>query len=97
VEHALTPLQPRPVPAHGWTQARAEDLVWARQYFMPWVLKQLRPHQADALAAKRPQAGPVFGQGRPDRFVPGHPANGTMLGPDVAPEGPDGRETDRVA
>ncbi|MFF1883158.1 SGNH/GDSL hydrolase family protein [Pseudarthrobacter sp. NPDC058196] len=97
VEHALKPLQPRPLPAHGWTQARAEDLVWARQYFMPWVLKQLRPHQADALAAKRPQPGPVFGQGLPGPFPPGHPAKGSEMGPGPAAGGPDARAVNRVA
>ncbi|MEW1808243.1 SGNH/GDSL hydrolase family protein [Arthrobacter sp. SLBN-53] len=74
VAHPLKPLQPRPLPAHGWTQARAEDLVWARQYFVPWVLKRLRHHQAGGpLMAKRPQPEPVFGLGRPGPFPPGHP------------------------
>jgi lysophospholipase L1-like esterase len=64
VPHALKPLQPRPVPSHGWTQARAEDLIWARQYFVPWVLRRLRPQAGEPLVAKRPLAGPVFGLGR---------------------------------
>ena len=89
VAHPLKPLQPRPLPAHGWTQARAEDLVWARQYFMPWVLKQLLPRHADGLAAKRPQPEPVFGRGLPGPFPPGHPvAGGNPGAPDrTAPEG----------
>jgi lysophospholipase L1-like esterase len=61
VPHSLKPLQPRPVPAHGWTQARAEDLIWARQYFLPWVLRRLWPHGAESLAPKRPLPGPVLG------------------------------------
>lgn len=87
VPHTLEPLQPRPLPAHGWTQARAEDLVWVRQYFVPWVLKQLRPHPAAAsLAAKRPQPGPVFGLGRPGPFPAGHPATDPAPGKQGMPE-----------
>jgi lysophospholipase L1-like esterase len=74
VPHALKTLQPRPVPSHGWKQARADDLIWARQYLFPWVLDRLRPHSVESLAAKRPQAGPVFGVGLPGPFPPGHPA-----------------------
>lgn len=101
VPHGLKPLQPRPLPVHGWTQARAEDLVWARQYFVPWVLKRLRPHQADdLLTAKRPQPVPVFGQGRPGPFPPGHPAV-QASSPGVAavfPLGPEeGAAPDKVA
>jgi lysophospholipase L1-like esterase len=61
VPHSLKLLQPRPVPSHGWTQARAEDLVWAREYFFPWVLQRLRPHGGEPLVPKRPLPGPVFG------------------------------------
>jgi hypothetical protein len=67
VPHTLTPMQPRPMPAHGWTQARAEDLDWARHYFLPWLWRQLLPHGPDGLpAAKRPAPGPVVGLRRPD-------------------------------
>jgi hypothetical protein len=66
VPHSLKPLQPRPVPPHGWTQARAEDLVWARQYFFPWVLRRLRPPAGEPPVPKRPLPGPVFGFGRGD-------------------------------
>lgn len=64
VPHSLKPLEPREVPAHGWTQARAEDLMWARQYLFPWMLHQILPHGHDPLAAKRPKPGPVFRVGR---------------------------------
>lgn len=60
VAHSLKPLQPRPVPAHGWTQARTDDLLWARQYLVPWVLRRLRPRNQTS-AAKLPQPGPVPG------------------------------------
>ncbi|MGX1162861.1 lysophospholipase L1-like esterase [Arthrobacter sp. SLBN-100] len=66
VPHSLKPLQPRPVPSHGWTQARAEDLIWARQYFFPWVLRRLRPPAGQLLEPKRPLPGPVFGLGGDD-------------------------------
>jgi lysophospholipase L1-like esterase len=70
VPHTLEPLEPRPVPAHGWTQARAEDLVWARQYFFPWMLHRILPHGSDeSLAAKRPRPGPVHGLNRPDEVA----------------------------
>lgn len=98
VPHTLRPLQPRPLPAHGWTQARAEDLVWAKQYFVPWVLKRMRPHQVSGLAAKRPQPVPVFGLGRPGPFPPGHPAARTSgPGYDGQPGVDPGVETGRVA
>ncbi|WP_458780634.1 SGNH/GDSL hydrolase family protein [Arthrobacter sp. D3-16] len=88
IPHSLKALEPRPVPSHGWTQARAEDLIWARQYLFPWVLQRLRPRPVESLAAKRPQPGPVFGLGRPGPFPPGHPAG--SLTPDRL-EGLEGR------
>ena len=66
VRHSLEPMEPKPVPARSWREARTEDLVWAREYFVPWVLRRLR-HQSsgDGLSAKRPTAEPVFGAGAP--------------------------------
>ncbi|MCP2032810.1 lysophospholipase L1-like esterase [Okibacterium sp. HSC-33S16] len=57
VPNDLQPQKPEPVPQSTWRQARTEDLVWARQYFVPWVLRRLR-HQSsgDFITAKRPQA-----------------------------------------
>jgi lysophospholipase L1-like esterase len=66
VPHSLQPLEPKQLPARSWKEARAEDLVWAREYLVPWVLRQLTQRSsADALRAKRPRPGPVFGVGRP--------------------------------
>ena len=65
VQHTLVPLEPKPPLARSWKDARAEDLIWAREYLVPWVIRQLR-HPAEAvLAPKRPEAGPVFGIGTP--------------------------------
>jgi len=59
VENDLQPLQPEPLPPRTWRGARAEDLSWAREYLVPWVLRRIR-HQSsgDHISAKRPDAGP---------------------------------------
>ncbi|QEO15974.1 SGNH/GDSL hydrolase family protein [Agromyces intestinalis] len=59
VENDLVPSTPEPLPDVSWRQARAEDLVWAREHLVPWVLRRLR-HQSsgDFVTAKRPTAGP---------------------------------------
>jgi lysophospholipase L1-like esterase len=55
VPNDLEPMQPEPLPARRWRQARAEDIVWAREHFVPWVLRRLR-HQSsgDNVTPKRP-------------------------------------------
>ena len=57
VENDLEPLKPEPVPLSTWRQARGSDLVWAREYLVPWVLRRIR-HQSsgDFITAKRPLA-----------------------------------------
>ncbi|MGO4434199.1 SGNH/GDSL hydrolase family protein [Paenarthrobacter sp. RAF9] len=62
VEHTLEPLMPKSLPPRTWREARSSDLVWAREYFVPWVLRRLR-HQSsgDGITPKRPTPGPVFG------------------------------------
>lgn len=59
VDNDLQPLAPEPLPTRTWRQARAEDLSWAREYLVPWVLRRVR-HQSsgDHVLPKRPQAGP---------------------------------------
>lgn len=59
VENDLEPLKPEPLPVSTWRQARVEDLSWAREYLVPWVLRRVR-HQSsgDFITAKRPDAGP---------------------------------------
>ncbi len=64
VENDLQALEPEPLPPQTWRGARAEDLTWAREYLVPWVLRRIR-HQSsgDNVAAKRPEAVP-FAQRR---------------------------------
>lgn len=60
VPNDLQPMQPDPFPTRTWREARAVDLVWAREYLVPWVLRRLR-HQSsgDTVKAKRPEPLPV--------------------------------------
>jgi lysophospholipase L1-like esterase len=55
VENELEPLKPEPLPPSSWRQARTEDISWAREYFVPWVLRRIR-HQSsgDGVQPKRP-------------------------------------------
>ncbi|WAP53415.1 SGNH/GDSL hydrolase family protein [Arthrobacter sp. ATA002] len=62
VRHTLEPLEPKPLPPKNWRTARTEDLTWAREYFMPWVVRRVRHRSSgDGIEAKRPVAGPIFG------------------------------------
>jgi lysophospholipase L1-like esterase len=66
VKHTLEPLAPKPLPPRSWREARTGDLVWAREYFVPWVVRRLRNRSSgDGITAKRPTPGPVFGPGMP--------------------------------
>ncbi|MEH0110172.1 SGNH/GDSL hydrolase family protein [Tersicoccus sp. MR15.9] len=66
VPHDLHPMQASPLPSRTWRQARSEDLVWAREYLAPWVLRRIRRvSSGDHISAKRPVPGPVFGPGMP--------------------------------
>ncbi len=62
VENDLEPLSPDPLPRRPWRQARVEDIGWAREYLVPWVVRRIR-HQSsgDGLSAKRPTASSVAG------------------------------------
>ncbi|RFA21225.1 SGNH/GDSL hydrolase family protein [Subtercola boreus] len=61
VPNDLQPNSPEPLPARPWRAARTEDLVWAREYFVPWVLRRVRHRSSgDGRAPKRPAAGPVL-------------------------------------
>lgn len=55
VPNDLEPMQPEPVPRPTWRAARTEDLVWAREYFLPWVIRRIRrTSSGDNVAPKRP-------------------------------------------
>lgn len=69
VPHTLLPMEPKPLPAQSWRQARAVELLWARDYFMPWVLDGLKGNsRTGGFQAKRPFPTPV------------NPAPGVLLG-----------------
>lgn len=55
VENELEPYAPEPLPRAAWRQARIDDIGWAREYLVPWVLRRVR-HQSsgDGIDAKRP-------------------------------------------
>ena len=57
VEHDLEPREPEPLPRRTWRQARVDDLGWAREYLVPWVVRRIR-HQSsgDFITPKRPDA-----------------------------------------
>lgn len=59
VPNSLEPRRPGPMPGTTWRQARTEDLAWAREYLVPWVLRRVR-HQSsgDHVLPKRPEADP---------------------------------------
>ncbi|WP_369047374.1 SGNH/GDSL hydrolase family protein [Sinomonas sp. P10A9] len=66
VVHGLEPMEPSPMPVRTWRTARSEDLVWAREFFVPWVVRRIRHRSSgDGVLAKRPTAEPVFGAGVP--------------------------------
>ena len=56
VENDLEPFAPEPLPRVTWREARVTDIVWAREYFVPWVLRRMR-HQSsgDGVVPKRPE------------------------------------------
>jgi lysophospholipase L1-like esterase len=58
VDNDLEPYQPEPLPRVSWRRARRDDIVWARAYFGPWILRRLRKQSSgDGISAKRPTPG----------------------------------------
>lgn len=56
VPNRLEPYDPLPLPVHNWRQARRGDLVWAREHFVPWVIRRLKHvSSGDDIQAKRPE------------------------------------------
>ncbi|KQZ24836.1 MULTISPECIES: SGNH/GDSL hydrolase family protein [unclassified Microbacterium] len=64
VPNSLESLQPETLALRTWREARSEDLGWAREHLVPWVLRRLR-HQSsgDHIVAKRPDPSPMFRPG----------------------------------
>ncbi len=61
VPNELEPMQPEPRAVRNWRSARAEDLGWAREHLVPWVLRRLRHESSgDHIAAKRPEPAPMI-------------------------------------
>ncbi|MFC0681418.1 SGNH/GDSL hydrolase family protein [Lysobacter korlensis] len=60
VPNELEPYSPEPMHPISWRQARVEDIGWAREYLVPWVIRRIR-HQSsgDHVEPKRPLAGRV--------------------------------------
>lgn len=56
VDNDLEPYSPEPLPAVSWRRARVEDIGWAREYLLPWVIRRIR-HQSsgDGITPKRPE------------------------------------------
>lgn len=61
VENDLQPQEPEPLLMRTWRQARVDDLTWAREYLVPWVIRRIR-HQSsgDHITPKRPDAVPFI-------------------------------------
>jgi lysophospholipase L1-like esterase len=62
VPHTLQRLQPKTLLPRSWKEARTEDLTWAREYLVPWAVRQVR-HPKKEFTAKRPLPKPVDGVG----------------------------------
>lgn len=62
VHNDLEPYSPEPLPPRPWRQARVEDIGWAREYLVPWVIRRIR-HQSsgDGISPKRPGNGGAWG------------------------------------
>ena len=55
IDHQLEPQHPEPLAPHTWRSARINDMGWAREYLVPWVVRRIR-HQStgDTIRPKRP-------------------------------------------
>lgn len=56
VPNELRPLDPPPLPARSWRRARAEDVVWAKDHLVPWVIRRIKHvSSGDDVQPKRPE------------------------------------------
>ena len=64
VETTLEPMKPEPVPPRRWTEARIDNIRWARQHAVPWVGRRLRGvSSGDLLSPKYPEPRPIAAPG----------------------------------
>ncbi|MHA7177549.1 SGNH/GDSL hydrolase family protein [Arthrobacter sp. Sr24] len=60
VPHSLEPLMPTPLLALNWSEARVGDILWARDYLVPYMLRGIRHQSATGgFGAKRPLPAPL--------------------------------------
>jgi len=60
VPHELTPLDPPPLPVRNWRRARKEDVVWAKEHLVPWVIRRIKHvSSGDHIEPKRPEPASV--------------------------------------
>ncbi|MHA7986425.1 SGNH/GDSL hydrolase family protein [Rathayibacter sp. CAU 1779] len=60
VPNDLHQAEPEPLPERSWRQARAEDLSWAKEYFVPWIVRRIKGvSSGDNVRPKRPEPEPV--------------------------------------
>jgi lysophospholipase L1-like esterase len=60
VPHELGASVPEPLAARPWREARVEDLGWAKEYLVPWVVRRVRgTSSGDGITAKRTSLQPV--------------------------------------
>lgn len=58
VPNDLEPMVPPPLPPRSWRRARVDDLSWAREHLVPWVIRRIRHRSSgDNVLAKRPEPG----------------------------------------
>lgn len=61
VPNSLQPMHPAAVRPPRWREARVRDIVWARQHFVPWVIRRVTHRSSgDGVVAKRPFAEPLL-------------------------------------
>lgn len=62
IENDLEPYEPDPLPDLPWRMARIEDLGWAREYLVPWVIRRIRRQSSgDGVSPKRPTPSSLAG------------------------------------
>lgn len=56
IPHELQPLDPPPLPPRNWRTARKDDVVWAKEHLVPWVIRRIKHvSSGDNIVAKRPE------------------------------------------